>query len=251
MFIKIPLLINKYSISINGLIHVGAHLAEEAYEYANYGIPNVIWVESNPDLIEKIREKLKSYDGQTAFNELIWSKDSIIKDFNITNNTESSSILDLKDHKKYYPEINTERTIKLETIRLDTFFSRINMDPKKYNFLLLDIQGSELEALKGLGKHFENFDYIYLEVSLTTLYDGNPLLSNLDRYLSHKGFIRRELCITDSGWGEAFYIKSKFKTFDLLRNLKQSYILQFKQKYPTLYSAISKWKLILFRDKKE
>lgn len=52
----------------------------------------------------------------------------------------------------------------------------------------LDIQGYELEALKGMPKLMAKADYIYLELSFVTLYAGQPLASDVVSWLSDRGF---------------------------------------------------------------
>ena len=43
------------NIHINGIMHVGAYLCEEKKEYNEQGISdnNILWIEGNPDLVEK------------------------------------------------------------------------------------------------------------------------------------------------------------------------------------------------------
>jgi FkbM family methyltransferase len=54
--------------------------------------------------------------------------------------------------------------------------------------LKLDIQGFELEALKGLGESIRFVDTIYTEVSFTRLYDQQVLAAELVDWLSRRGF---------------------------------------------------------------
>ena len=68
--------------------------------------------------------------------------------FKITNNGQSSSILELGIHANLYPHVVVSETRVQKTTRLDTFFETNNIDPSQYNFWNLDIQGTELNALK-------------------------------------------------------------------------------------------------------
>ena len=62
----------------------------------------------------------------------------------------------------------------------------------KFNFINLDIQGTELKALKGLDKYLNNIDYIYIGI--------NKDCNLIDEYLEKYNFIKMEY---------AFYIKNK------------------------------------------
>ena len=54
MLIELADLVRKHNMKITGVLHVGAHIAEEAEKYQALGVSNVWWVEANPDLIETI-----------------------------------------------------------------------------------------------------------------------------------------------------------------------------------------------------
>ena len=70
---------------------------------------------------------------------------------NVTNNLQSSSILELKKHKEYYPNITVDKRVNVFTLTLDDLFDECDLKIEKYNFLNIDIQGAELLALKGAG----------------------------------------------------------------------------------------------------
>tara|TARA_B100000900_G_C20557220_1_gene707309 strand:+ start:433 stop:1050 length:618 start_codon:yes stop_codon:yes gene_type:complete len=189
---------------INGILHVGAHECEEqdAYSKIGIGIDKVIWIDAMKDKVDKYKNI-----GYNIFNLVISDKDNEDCDFNITNNGQSSSILQLDKHKDYYPHIIVTQTLKMKTSRLDTFINNNNIDMTKYNFINLDIQGVELRALKGLGDYINNIDYIYTEVNRETLYKNNDLINDIDNYLNKYGFSRVLTEFTQQNWGDAFYVK--------------------------------------------
>ena len=57
---------------------------------------------------------------------------------------------------------------------------------KKPIFLKIDVQGYELEVLKGAS--LNEIKYIYLEASYIQLYKKQPLIDDIIRYLSSKNF---------------------------------------------------------------
>jgi len=200
MYIDLKDLVSKYDLKINGVLHVGAHKCEEqeVYDYCKVG--EVIWIEGNPKLCEEMQKLFKN-----VYQALISDKDDEEVDFMITNNLQSSSILDLHQHKLEHPDVYEIERIKLKTITLNTFLKSIN-NPK-FNFINLDIQGVELYALKGMGEFLNKVQYIYTEVNMKELYKNNPLIYEIDEYLSLKGFKRVETNMTHHGWGDAFYIR--------------------------------------------
>jgi hypothetical protein len=125
----------------------------------------------------------------------------------ITNNTQSSSILELDRHKIFHPDVVVTETIEMTSTRMDTFIEKNNIDIPEYNFINLDIQGAELMALKGFGDYLNNFNYIYTEVNTSHVYKDCAIISEIDEYLMKYGFARYETQITGNEWGDAIYIK--------------------------------------------
>jgi FkbM family methyltransferase len=208
MLINFIDLCNKYQFTPRGIIHVGAHDLEEKETYESRGIHKIIWIEGNPEIVEKNKLMV---DGENQFllNGLVWEEDGIELPFNITNNLQSSSILKMDKHTDYHPHVNVERTIKLQTVTLSSLLESIKFEPEIYNFINLDIQGVELRALKGFEKYLVGIDYIYTEVNSGSVYEGNDMIGSIDEYLIKFGFVRIETKLTEFEWGDAFYKKIK------------------------------------------
>ena len=208
MLIPYNTLVSKYNMKVNGILHVGAHDCEELDAYVNAGCTNnkIIWVEGNPNLVKHIQNKYKVIIKECVVS----NEDDKECSFNITNNGQSSSILELGTHKNYYPHISYIETLKLKTKRIDTLYKEEKIDPNFANFLNIDIQGAELLAFQGMGDLLNNFDYIYLEVNREHLYKKCCLVDELDSFLDKFKFKRIETIWTDANWGDAIYIKEPF-----------------------------------------
>jgi FkbM family methyltransferase len=206
MIIKIDKIIQKYGTP-KGIIHIGAHLMEERTEYLSVGLENTIWIEGNADIYSKIKFINDITECEHVFNCIVSDVDNAIYDFNITNKTPSSSILKLHKHKIHHPHIHITDIIKVKSIRMDTLLSDNNINIENYDFINIDIQGAELLALKGFGDLLYKMNYIYCEVNIATLYEGCPLIYEIDSYLSLYGFHRVETAMTEFEWGDALYVK--------------------------------------------
>jgi hypothetical protein len=77
-----------------------------------------------------------------------------------------------------------------------------------FDFLTLDIQGAELEALKGMGRLISKVRWIFTEVNRREMYSGIPLVSDLDTFLSERGFSRVVTLWNPAGWGDALYVRT-------------------------------------------
>ena len=202
MLINLETLYNKYNLKIKGIIHIGAHELEEKSVYNKLNIYDIIWIEGNQNIVNRFKGK-----DDKIFCEIISDKDNEEKEFIITNNYQSSSILELETHKIEHPHIHEIQRYKVLTKTMDTFVKENNIDMTRYNFLNIDIQGAEYMALKGFENNLKYFDYLYLEVNEKELYKNCILLPDLDKYLFDKGFKRVELDMTTHGWGDAFYMR--------------------------------------------
>lgn len=191
--------------SIKGVLHVGAHACEEKSAYNNEGISdnNIIWIDGNQTLVNK----MKNNGIHHIYHVLVDDEEKVV-DFKITNNGQSSSILDLGIHANLYPDVVVTETRLQKTMRLDTFFETNNLDPKSYDFWNLDIQGTELRALKSAEKYLKYVNYIYTEANTKEIYKGCALLNEIDDYLAKYGFIRIAFKEYENhGWGDAFYYR--------------------------------------------
>lgn len=211
MLIDLKKLYRKYGLRsrVSGVLHVGAHLGEEARAYRDVGFRPVIWVEANPDLIDQLIPIVRHYNQKVI--EAVVS-DEVGKEitFHITRDPEgtamSSSLLELALHKKYAPWVKEVEQKTLVTTTIDTLAEQYD-DINKCNFINLDIQGAELLALRGAENFLEHCQYVYTEVNENYLYKDCALLPEMDAFLGERGFTRHETVMTKAEWGDAFYVK--------------------------------------------
>jgi len=197
--------LQKNSITVQGVLHIGAHECEELPFYEQLGIPKerMIWIDGNQDKVVWAQQR----NIPNVYRALITEEDDKEIPFHITNNGQSSSILELGTHEQHHPHVHFIETRKEKGITIDTFFKRHHVDPKQYDFWNLDIQGAELMALKGATEALSYPKAIYLEVNMEEVYKGCGLLEDIDRYLGLYGFQRVLTNITEFQWGDALYLK--------------------------------------------
>lgn len=204
---KIKYLLDKYNIVINGVIHLGAHECEEKVFYNNIlkiNDDNIIWIDGNQKKVEEMKEK----GIKNIYNAVIDETDREVL-FNITNNSQASSILKLNHDKGYYKEINIIDSVSCKTEKLSSFLNRIDKDVLTHNFWNLDIQGTELFVLRGSKELLEKCDAIYTEVNSDQVYKDCGLINDIDILLGDYGFERIITQWTSLQWGDALYLKTK------------------------------------------
>ena len=191
-----------FKVNVNGILHIGAHKCEELETYLKYTtIDKVLWVEAIESLVNE-NPSLK------IVNAVVSDEDGKNIEFKVANLTKCSSILDLKYHKEIHPEVEIVEIISMQTKTIQTLYKENNIIPSDYNTLVMDIQGAELLALKGMGEIINNIDIIYVEVNEKELYEGCCKLDTLNDFLINLGFNKKYLMLLN-GYGNAFYLKNK------------------------------------------
>ncbi len=207
MLIDFRDLFPKYNIRPKGVLHIGANVGEEAPIYDKLGIKKVIWIEANEDIFGKLLTNIAPYPDQSALCYCVGEEHDKPVTFHISNNgSQSSSVLELGTHLQQHPEVHYVKDVPMVTKRIDKLFE--NNFPPDIDFLNIDLQGFEAQALRGMGDLLNQFKWAYLEVNKEPLYVGCDLIDSVDLFMIAKGFTRVETkWCGATGWGDALYIR--------------------------------------------
>jgi FkbM family methyltransferase len=190
------------------ILHVGAHRGEEMYQYleTGNGLELITWIEAEEEncaVLEKLVENCKISHRQKVINSAIWSVEGKELDFYVASEGMSSSLMSPDEHLLMYPSITFSRGKKLVTTTLDQA-----VDGCEFDFLNLDIQGAELEALKGFQRGLKSISMIYCEVNRRSLYKNAARYQDVEAYLAKQGFKILGVVWTMQGWGDAIYVRN-------------------------------------------
>jgi FkbM family methyltransferase len=205
MLMNLAELVGAYNMRVAGILHVGAHLAEEAEEYDRLGMHDVWWVEANPKVLPLIEKRIDRFPGQTLIHALVYSESRSRMGFNVTNyDGMSSSILEFGTHPEFSPDTVFVERITLPAVTIDDIVTEHRV---RANFLNMDLQGAELHALRGANAFLRDVDYIMTEVNQAEVYKDCARVEQLDRQLCN--FRRVETYwVPGQGWGDALYVRS-------------------------------------------
>ena len=119
-------------------------------------------------------------------DSIAWDKEEEVN-FYLCKKPEVSSILKPnRDFLDKFPDskrFNIEKKEFTKTKILDK-----SLPPKEIDFIKLDIQGAELNALKGMPNKLRNCLGLEIEVEFSELYINQPLFGDLDDFLKSNGF---------------------------------------------------------------
>jgi len=215
--LTIEKVLTDYTIETSVLIHVGAHLVQEAEIYNAHKFEKVIWVEAFPPVYDLAREKLEKYNNQTILQAVCWSQPEVEIPFHVSKGQFSSSALDMKWHKIFWPGSGMVETLNIKSTTLDI----ISKSESSISVLNIDVQGAELEVLKGGIATLTKCEYIFLEISLRELYKNQPLFHDIHNFLTLKNFQLLDYEINpETGDGSSLYanrdkVKAHSKDIDL------------------------------------
>jgi FkbM family methyltransferase len=201
-----------------GVIHVGAHLGEEVESYLQHGYQPILLVEANPQTFEILKERYGRRPEVKIFQYAITDfngKTSLRIHTSRSGNTESSSLLRLKKFKEIVKTLNNTATVEVPAIRLDDLLISQNLPPSDYSVLNVDVQGAELQVLRGAPKILAGLRAVLTEVNLLELYEGCALEKEVLNFLQLNGFepvdaLYHELYDENSrfpAWGEVLSVK--------------------------------------------
>lgn len=209
MLIPFHQLFAKYKLKPTGILHVGAHWGEEADEYDKLVKGPIIWVEADSNAYIKLIAHVGARDNHFPLKACVSSVTGSYVDFNVASNQgQSSSILPLGTHAQAHLDVKYVDKIRMRTITIAALLEFYDIELSKGWFLNIDLQGAELQALKGMAHLLPYFDSMYLEVNEKELYKGCALLPELEQFIGSHGFKRREIKMSGNhGWGDAFYTR--------------------------------------------
>ncbi len=199
-------MVRKHSLVINQVVHVGAHFLEEQREYDELNLGRVYWIEANPEIYATIKQR--ETNRHVIMNYLVSDTENDPSVLHVSNNTFSSSMLNLGIHSTIFPEVHFTHDILLNTKTLLSIVNEHEIALAEGTLLNVDVQGVELQILKGLGDRLGNVTYILAEVNFVEMYQGNALIDEIDSYVDAFGFQRKDTFVHESQcYGLALYAK--------------------------------------------
>ncbi len=205
MLISFTDLKKKYNMDIKGIIHIGAHRGEELEEYIYNGIQDIILFEPlnlNFSILEKNVSDLNA--NISGHQVALGNEEKMVTMYVSDNQQQSSSILKPKLHLKNHPTVGFPSVEEVEMRRLDSFVE----ETQNFNFINMDVQGYELEVLKGGSETLNHIDYVYCEVNRDEVYEDNAYVEQLDEFLSTYNMERVETYWQGGIWGDALYVRN-------------------------------------------
>lgn len=184
----LPLGNDTFLMECRRIVHIGANDGGERFLYESVGV-DVIWVEPLPSVFKKLARNIRGFKGQEARQALLAETSGREVNFKVANNSgASSSMFDIADHARIWPDIHFIDELKLTTMSLDDLLA----DCPLIDAIVIDTQGAELLVLEGARRILETTRFVKAEAADFPAYRDGCTLAELDAYMRGAGF--EELC---------------------------------------------------------
>lgn len=167
------------------------HVADVgAYEGEFAALVRSVWPETaiscfepQPDKCRIMQTKFAA-DGRIAvFNELLAAQSGQELELSLVET--ASSVL--KEHTTQHGN-----SLKLRSLTIDDWCRK--QQGQAPDLLKLDVQGYELEVLKGAESSLAGIEAIIAEVNFLDIHVGVPLLHDITAWLQQRGFVAHDIC---------------------------------------------------------
>lgn len=162
--------------SIDMVIDVGANTGQYALELMEAGYRGPIFsFEPIQQAFTQLKKNASRFPQWQVFPLAVGSSIQELE-INISDNLVSSSFLDVKQASIHAePKTRYTRKEKVKMTTLDSFLGDHNLDQFRAPLLKMDVQGFELEVLKGAVTILPKIKILQAELSFVPLYEGGPL----------------------------------------------------------------------------
>lgn len=204
------------------LFDIGSRDCVQSIEfYKRFPSAKIYAFECNPNTLDICRKNIEPFrDRITLIEGAVCDYDGAITFYPINQqktittwqdgNPGASSLF--RSNGRYTLEKYVHDEITTNCHRLDSVMERHGIP--RVDIIWMDLQGAELLALKGLGRHLRDVSYIYTEVTHEEIYSGQVMFKELNDFIVSAGF-RAKNTPTMSGWQEDI-IYEKTGLFDIV-----------------------------------
>ncbi|MDO8262979.1 MAG: FkbM family methyltransferase [Gallionella sp.] len=205
-----------FGITPEGVLQIGANNGQEVKKFAVEGIRYGVFVEPLPKAFEQLQNAVSRHPDYLAINALCASEAGLEKSFFVSEKAGgSSSMLKPTGHLEIHPEVGFDNELVLRTSTVDEIVKKLLLEGHeklvdKLDLLYIDVQGAELDVLKGAEQFLTKAKFVFAEVSHGGLYEGDTSIRHIIDFLEGHKFKLAFTYINKHGWGDALFIKESF-----------------------------------------
>lgn len=176
--------LNKLGFNPASVIDIGAYKGEWSY-YASQIFANstFLMIEPQEDKQQGLKEIVEKSKNMRFASTLLGKE-----------NNDKVIFYEMETGSSIYAE-QTDVGREIKNYRMETLDNLVAKEGIKGEyFIKLDVQGAELDVLKGATKVLEDTNFILLEASLLNYNENAPLFAEVVAYLNEKDFVLFDIC---------------------------------------------------------
>lgn len=182
-------LVVRMAAAMKGVVHVGAHLGEEVPRYVAEGRDPIICFEplSFGPLFEHPINWI-SFGLHDVTGHFILRVPKHLHDDSL--DTQSSSMFKLINERARaigWTPSQFENEVMIFCVRFDEWARRVGFK-RDCSLLVIDVQGAELNVLRGFGDYLQDFSELKIECSQPAVYHGGADAKEVVHFLDEQGF---------------------------------------------------------------
>jgi len=199
----------------NTIFDLGANYGSVTIEYKKiFPDASVYAFEPFPDIFKSLKETMSVMKGVYVFDKAVADKTGT-RTFYVNENADTNSLFKSQETGMSSDQMaRNKSSIEVKTISLDEFCEEKNI--QFIDILKMDIQGGELDALKGAAKLLreKKIGLIYAEAFFIPQYAQQPLIQDLMVYLDSVGYQLQDIYNPFYGkgslaWCDAIFLPRK------------------------------------------
>jgi FkbM family methyltransferase len=196
-----------------GTIDIGANHGSEIVSYRAAGLHWAVMVEPNPEPFRRLQAAIGNTPNYLAIPALCAASAGVEHDFHVDpGGGQASSMLRPSGVLTMAPQVKFEKPIKLVSTTVDLIMAQLAASQPGFSIdaidiMSIDVQGAELEVLKGATKTLQTVKYVFCEVSYGGIYEGDACIEALQAFLHGYGFRLNWTDINRWNWGDALFIR--------------------------------------------
>jgi FkbM family methyltransferase len=161
---------------IKGLVHIGTNNGYEMEWYQKLGITPLLGVEPEPEAFKAFKE---SYPDIPIVNKALGNLNCTAPLY-VSEDSEKSNCLEVA--------MDTCEHLTIDMRRWATLVSTHEVNPTDYNCCVIDVQGMELDVLRGMDEHLDAFEFLVVECSARPIFSGEASAEEVVAFLAKRSW---------------------------------------------------------------